>query len=210
MHHIYTCIHFLYDCIFPRRKESLRVQALTYISLPWKESREKIGTVSITTLASYTHPAMQLLITELKFHKDMHAAMLISQKLEEILERKIAANENLICIPLPLHVSRERTRGYNQVSLVLGCITKRKPHYATTISTQLLTRTKNTNVQSSLSKKDRIINVADAFHAHASVAGKSFILIDDVCTTGATLSAAADALYAGGAQHVEAIAFTRA
>jgi ComF family protein len=99
-------------------------------------------------------------------------------------------------VPVPLHKARERERGYNQAELLARALAARtgKPFVAR------LERVRATSDQIGLDIASRHANVRDAFklRAGASRPGR-VLLIDDVCTTGATLDACAVALQAEGA-----------
>jgi ComF family protein len=95
-------------------------------------------------------------------------------------------------IPVPLHTTRLRERGYNQSQLIgeRMALTLSLPCFPTA-----LTRRRSTASQVGLSRDQRQQNLADAFYADPMlVAGRRLLLIDDVQTTGATLQAAAHAL----------------
>ena len=111
-------------------------------------------------------------------------------------------------IPIPLGKKRLKERGYNQVAMV-----------AIPLSIQLgldylpsaLVRARETRSQVGLSAGERQENVRDAFLADKKkVSRRNIILMDDVSTTGATLSSAAEALYASGARDVFALTIARA
>ena len=111
-------------------------------------------------------------------------------------------------VPIPLGKKRLKERGYNQVAMV-----------AMPLSIQLgleyfpsaLIRARETRSQVGLSAHERQENVRSAFHAdRKNVNGRTILLMDDVSTTGATLSSAAEALYACGARDVFAVTIARA
>lgn len=109
-------------------------------------------------------------------------------------------------IPVPLGGRRLRERGYNQserIAAALGVCT------GLAVRTDLLQRVRETRTQTALTPEARHANVAGAFQAGA-VKGLELVLVDDVFTTGATLSAAGAALAAAGAARVEAVTFARA
>ena len=106
-------------------------------------------------------------------------------------------------VPVPLHGSRRRERGFNQAERLakrIGAIGARP------VLAKALTRTRPTGTQTRLRRGERAENLEGVFRADARrVAGLRVLLIDDVCTTGSTLSHCRDALLAAGAARVDAL-----
>ena len=103
-------------------------------------------------------------------------------------------------VAVPLHRDRRRQRGYNQADLIARNFAERLrlPYVP-----EALTKVRKTLTQTSLSLKERQENLEGAFAADkALVAGKNVLVIDDVLTTGATMSEAAHTLKRAGAVHV--------
>lgn len=110
-------------------------------------------------------------------------------------------------IPVPLHPSRERDRGYNQSELLARHLARR---VNVPVSSQGLRRTRVTAVQMTLNAAQRRENVAGAFECvEARVRGGRVIVIDDVGTTGATLDACAQAVLKAGAVSVMGLTLAR-
>lgn len=105
-------------------------------------------------------------------------------------------------IPVPLHKNRESKRGYNQSEVLAKEICRR---YSLTLGEGFLIRINDTPKQALLSASDRIKNLKNAFSASDSCSGKAFLVVDDMRTTGATLTECAKALKASGAVRVYAI-----
>lgn len=124
-------------------------------------------------------------------------------------------NDHLLTFPLPidtivavpLHSDRERTRGFNQSLLLARALGARRQ---LPVWEDGLIRTRATRSQTELNAVERRVNVRDAFAASARVQGARVLLIDDVCTTGATMDACGVALYARGAKSVWGLAVARA
>ena len=107
-------------------------------------------------------------------------------------------------IPVPMHPSRKRVRGYNQAERLAKVVGRllRVP-----VDTSGLIRVKNTRSQVGQSAAMRQTNVESAFRANSdSLTGQTLLLIDDVTTTGTTLKRCADALKQAGARSVYALA----
>jgi ComF family protein len=111
-----------------------------------------------------------------------------------------------LLIPVPLGRIRERMRGYNQ-SLLLANALSQKVNIP--VDAGCLARVRETQTQVGLSYGARKQNMANAFHA-SSVKGKRVLLVDDVCTTGATLLSCAEALAQAGAERIGALTLARA
>ncbi len=124
--------------------------------------------------------------------------------LGRVLDRAVGpfVSMNPILVPVPLHPRRQRQRGYNQAALLARAV---GAGYHMPTAESVLRRVKPTPPQVGLSAEERARNIQGAFAADAaSCAGKDFLLVDDVCTTGATLRAAAEALRRSGARRVYA------
>jgi ComF family protein len=103
------------------------------------------------------------------------------------------------CIPVPLHPKRQQERGFNQAALLASSFSGRTK---LPMQETWLTRNRETASQATLSAEERRQNITDAFTASPEVAGRRLLVIDDVTTTGATLTACAHALRKAGAMHV--------
>lgn len=155
--------------------------------------------------AAFDNP-VQGALHRLKYRRDIGMGEAISNQMSVFI-RQLDWPVNTL-IPIPLGRNRLKERGYNQVAMV-----------ALPLSIQLgleyrptaLVRTRETRSQVGLSASERQENVSNAFLAdRKKVNGRNILLMDDVSTTGATLSSAAEALYAYGAKDVFAVTIARA
>jgi ComF family protein len=111
-------------------------------------------------------------------------------------------------VPVPLHPKRLKERGFNQSALLANALGEL---LGTQVDLGCLVRSRFYIPQAQTSSVDeRRTNVADAFLCRdGALSGKKILLIDDVCTSGATLNACATALRAGGALTVWGMALAR-
>ena len=104
-------------------------------------------------------------------------------------------------LPVPLHWWRQYQRTYNQSFLLAEYVSSR---YGIPICQELLVRTRATPQQKLLNEQQRRKNLKGAFRAAPECKGRSIVLIDDVVTTGSTLSECARTLKKAGAERVYA------
>ena len=169
-------LHSLADVLFPPRDTETAVRNCRKLKLSLGQY------AGVAHLSIYSDTNVQAAITENKFHRNALATILLSQLLSEWCESR---KKNYVYIPIPLGTKRQRERGYNQVSIVLK-------KAGVSIEPRALTRSRETLPQMSLKREERIHNVSNVFTVHPNylLPDTSYILIDDVVTTGATLNAA--------------------
>ncbi len=122
-----------------------------------------------------------------------------------------------VVMPVPLHPSRARKRGFNQAALLLRhwpALFRARGLQPPKIAGdgRTVKRVRKTPAQTGLDRAARTTNIRRAFACgpSACLAGKTVLLIDDVCTTGATANECARALRSGGAEKVEVLTLARA
>lgn len=109
-------------------------------------------------------------------------------------------------VPVPLHRTRQRARGYNQAELLARELAR---ELGRPVENRWLARIKDTPSQTGLTPAQREENVRGAFAARAKLDRRRILLVDDVCTTGATVNACARALKRAGAASVQAVTVAR-
>ena len=113
-----------------------------------------------------------------------------------------------VLIPVPLHPRRLRARGYNQTALLAREVGKRQG--LPVVEKALVRRWDSPPQAASSGYEERLRNVMGSFEAQGgSLEGRRLLLIDDVCTTGSTLSACAVALKSQGASSVWGLTLAR-
>ncbi len=109
-------------------------------------------------------------------------------------------------IPVPLHITRMRERGFNQSELLAIEVCK---SLDISLKTNILKRKRFTKSQILLTKKQRRKNVRDAFIARTDKTIKSVILLDDIMTTGSTLDECSRTLRQAGIEFICAVVVAR-
>lgn len=130
----------------------------------------------------------------------------VAEPLAGTMRGLVAAGPGVTLVPVPLSPGRVRRRGYNQAERLARALAR---VMGGRVVPGLLVRTRHTATQTALSPEERRANIAAAFGVAGRVAGR-VVLVDDVLTTGATLSEAALTLAKAGAKTVEAVTFARA
>jgi ComF family protein len=146
---------------------------------------------------------LAITIHRVKFGRAQAATRALGALLREGLGGTLSRVD--VVVPVPLHPRRLRERGFNQSAEIARAL-------GPTVTFDALSRVRETAAQARLSREDRARNVRGAFvpgRARA-IAGRTVLLLDDVVTTGATLSSARAALEALGPREILCAAVARA
>jgi len=149
--------------------------------------------------------AARTAVLTLKFKSGRYLAPLMGELLREHLEsRPLQAD---LVVPVPLAAGRLRRRGFNQALLLADEVAQA---VRGSVMPDALRRVERP-AQQTLPASGRLINLQGAFTCPwpADIHNRRVLLVDDVVTTGATLSACADALADAGARRISALAFAR-
>lgn len=150
--------------------------------------------IALATAGFHYHKGgiLQKLIFQLKYHYHKEIGVILGKHAGYALENTPFTEIDLL-IPVPLHPKKQRKRGYNQSEWIAKGFGEalNKP-----VRTDILKRIVHTDSQTRKSRLQRFDNVNKVFSAIscADIAGKHIALVDDVVTTGSTLTACADAL----------------
>lgn len=154
--------------------------------------------------AVFDSPVRDALL-RLKYRRDMALGEALSTQIADFLSG-LGWPVNVV-IPIPLGKRRIKERGYNQVEMISMPLAEK---LGIPYTSKALVRARETRSQVGLSAEERLKNVNGAFEARNKALGKTILLVDDVATTGATLSSGAEALYSAGAEEVFAFTVARA
>jgi ComF family protein len=148
-------------------------------------------------------------IHEFKYNRQIHLRHLVARWLRAALDdERLRDCRFAVIVPVPLHPARQRERGFNQASLLAELLSA----HTSIPSRPLLKRIRYTTTQTALDRSERMENLHNAFRLrkNADVRGLRVLLIDDVLTTGSTLSECARVLKRAGAISVHAATAARA
>jgi ComF family protein len=142
--------------------------------------------------------ALRDLIHLLKYARVRPAAGVLGRMLAEVIEAFVPqfGLEPPVVIAVPLHASKLRQRGFNQSELIARSAIKNLHTTQLSINNSALMRRRPTESQTGLSRAQRRLNIKGAFEvAHPKeIVGRDIIVVDDVCTTGTTVSECARVL----------------
>jgi ComF family protein len=214
LHSLRDILTAILDAVLPPRERTVRLRnARELAGAP--QSQTLLGS-RITTLIPYHVPGVEDAIRALKYDGNAKAARLLAALLEDYLREEIASMRAfsprpIILVPIPLHTRRQRERGFNQIVKVLSQLPAEfRDGTLSRIEPRALFRVRHTPQQTRLSRAERLANIRGAFSAdERTVRGTHVILVDDVCTTGATLSEGAKTLTKAGGK-VATFALARA
>lgn len=147
-------------------------------------------------------------ISLLKYEKVLSLGHWFAARLEEVVHGELEVFAADVVVPVPLHPARRRERGYNQAEMIAKPLARK---LKLPLRTYLLVRTKPRPPRLLLSRRERWESVRGAYEMRrgANVDNLRVLLIDDVCTTGATLDSCARALKRAGAKSVTGLTVAR-
>lgn len=214
MNKLLFVINYIIEIVFPRTCEGCGAYGsfLCAECLSRAPQAEPPKEPSINAIFNYKTKSIRNALWKFKYRNARGIAKIFGEKLyEEILgdlgdRLYISKQERFLLVPIPLHRARLRERGYNQSELLAHEIIKYDTEKIFELAPEALMRTRATNAQAKKEhREDRLQNLRGAFTANSEIVNrKKIILIDDITTTGATLTEARRALKKAGACEVNA------
>lgn len=201
MHILKRIVTYVADILFPHECVGCHTYGVLFC-VPCLESCPRAVSAKhsfIHAVYDYQNPIIKRSLWRFKYENVRDVATVFARPLyEKILDElcdDIDAHqqEKYVLIPIPLHTSRRRERGYNQSELLVREIMACDEGNIFEFAPDALTRIRKTKPQARSEKRtERIANLHDAFECPdpTLVRGRTIILIDDVTTTGATLLSA--------------------
>lgn len=212
-----SIVDALLDGVMPPQIHAHRVKSVRFCDLSPRPRVHRLLKQEIVTLLSYQDLHVKDIITGLKYERSTKAAHLCARVLadylyDEISSAKSFSSRPIYILPIPLHTSRQRERGFNQIERICEYMPEalcRGP--SALFLKNVLIRTRATPPQAQCSRPERLKNIRGAFTLKnpSQLQGSHIFLIDDVTTTGSTLAEAATVIRRAKAK-VSCIAIARA
>jgi ComF family protein len=152
---------------------------------------------------------VRFVVLQFKYNRQLQLRHPIAEWLEEAMnDSRLRPRHFDLVIPVPLHPARLRERGFNQAELLAKILAQK-------INTPLgcaLERIRYTTTQTAFDRVERMENLHGAFRLRKKIGvrGLHVLLVDDILTTGSTLSECARVLREAGARSVYAVTAARA
>ena len=150
---------------------------------------------------------VQSLMHYLKYKGCTDIGMRLGEVYGQMLQESLTKKFDII-VPIPLHSIRLKQRGYNQSDFIARGMNK---YLHTPIDTTSVIRCKNTKSQTTKGKYDRILDMRDAFKVvdPAALKNKRILVVDDIITTGATITSCAKTIKNSCSCHVSVCAIAK-
>jgi len=140
-------------------------------------------------------------IHSLKYEERAKVGSFLGKKLGNYLGQLFRDKIDII-VPVPLHHVKYRERGFNQAYWIAKGLSQ---NWHIPLEDKLIKRVKHTVSQTTLNREERLSNLMQAFQVKKDVDGKRIGIVDDVLTTGSTISSMATVLKAHGAKNIIAL-----
>ncbi len=185
------------DAVFPPRPTAARASKTTLSELGVLAS-PTMGDHGLVSILPFRAPLVRSLILEAKYHQHTKAHELLGTVLAEYLlslqEDAPFETPGFVLVPVPLSKKRYRERGYNQAECIVREALKLLPD-TFLLDTRLVRRVRDTPPQTKLGRNARLGNMDGAFALFGTLTSScTYVVVDDVTTTGATLTAVMQAI----------------
>jgi len=161
----------------------------------------KTATTPTSIFSAYEYKGIvRKCIMQSKYSMRTFASLkLLAKEASNIASKCDITYKDFIVTPIPLSRGRSRQRGFNQAGLIGKAVAET---FSISYQDSILIRNKETKAQHQKPRQERFKNMENAFKAEKDLVGQKILIVDDICTTGATLLEASRALYQVGAEEV--------
>lgn len=214
LNHEYLCRSCLNKLPVKKQNDCIGCQRPTPLGKTCTFCRDNYALDQLLVVSDFKNHTIASLIRAFKYRflPDLAPplAQLAGKYLDQLAKRKYFSmvQGNPLLVPVPLHKKREYWRGFNQAELLARLIARR---YRLDVSVELI-RTTHSPPQVKLKDRPERLSNVKGLYACPNLEvfkGRNIILVDDVCTTGATLNECARVLKEAGAVYVTGLAIAR-
>lgn len=210
-------LNIFLDALFPEKCIGCKLKNTSLCALCTASIRhaERETARNIVAVFDYRDSVIKRALWELKYKNKKHLAEVLGQELYgEMLEElsdlcTFSSGRPILVIPVPLSKDRLRERGYNQAELIAKYFIKNAPVGTFELETESVKKIKNTSPQARIANRNkRLANIKGAFDVikPEKVKGRTCIIIDDITTTGGTITEILKLLKASGAKRALGLA----
>jgi competence protein ComFC len=213
-HTLQKMISLLFPLRAPSRRYIEKIQSYSDEEFYRRVPRRDWESKHIHAILPYKHPLVRTLIWQIKYKRDTHAIRCGGYILSQALLQN--QNETLVLIPIPSSRKRQNERGYNQCELLVGAVAQyvkvaKNGNAEIKIRSDILVRAKHTEKQALKKRKERVLSAHNIFEVinkpkNKTEADIAIVIIDDVVTTGSTLSEAIRVLSIAGYKNIRGLA----
>src|SRR3989338_404064 len=198
-----------------KKFECIGCNRVTILGKTCPTCRQSNPVDQLLVVSDYKNPAVIKIVKTLKYRFIKEMAVPISLLIKKyviwlsISKKFNVLTENPIIVPIPLHKYRYNWRGFNQAELIAEEVSK---IINCSFDTSIIRKRGKTKSQADIKEyDDRLKNIKEAFELIEAdrIKNRTIVLVDDVCTTGATLNECARVLKESGAGKVVALVFAR-
>jgi ComF family protein len=205
---------YIFNSVLPKRADFEIVKNLDEKTISKLSKGESLkGFDWIHPLFQYKDPKVKAIIWELKYKENIlpleHVGKILFDEIFSLISDiyLFDTDAKFILLPIPITSEKRRVRGYNQSELIAKAIRENDLSHSLLYAPQWFLKIKNTEEQNKThGREERMRNLTGSFEADSRIQSYYVVLIDDVVTTGSTLSVARKELLEKGARDV--FAFT--
>lgn len=206
-------LKMLFAMVFPKKKHSVAIEQHGVLSIV--QQQKPTQNKGHLALLPYCNTSVKHFLHAIKYEQhresiEVAAAVLREQVCDEIQEMEMVQKMQYALCTIPITQERKKSNGYNHLYAILDVLHAQLPDTVPIIQDKrdLLVWTRQVSRQSRLpNRSDRLKNVSGAMTASTLLSPNTiYFVIDDITTTGATLTEARRALTAGGARTIITLA----
>lgn len=207
----HSALRFVQDGLFPNHcggcgKEGFIACPACWQGIAYTRAPRSVSEYTVWSVANYHQPVVRAVVHGLKYGQRREARLRIEEAIAHWPDAALWTNQPRVFVPIPMPARRRRVRGGDSAALLADILSLA----GWGDRSDVLVRAKETASQTTLSRGERARNVRGAFRVSGTIDPQAtYVVVDDVITTGATLGEALGTLTAAGAKNVMGWAFAQ-